>query len=84
MLVPRVLEVVKSQLCYIVGTVYLDMPLKPNVLEDIGRDVRSHLPPMATHVLRATHCYLCSMVCGHSTQYLRRRRARSFIHLTMP
>lgn len=39
-LIPRVLDVVKSQLCYIIGTVYMDMPLKPNVLEDIGRDVR--------------------------------------------
>lgn len=38
-LVPRVLEVVKSKLCYVVGTVYMDMPLKPNVLEDIARDV---------------------------------------------
>ena len=37
--VPRVLEVVKSQLCWILGTVYMDMPLKPNVLEDLGRDV---------------------------------------------
>lgn len=40
-LVPRVLEVVKSRLCYIVGTVYMDMPLKPNVMEDIARDVSS-------------------------------------------
>jgi len=38
-LIPRVLEVVKSQLCYILGTVYMDMPLKPNILEDIARDV---------------------------------------------
>jgi len=38
--VPRVLEVIKGQLCYIIGTVYMDMPLKPNVLEDIARDVR--------------------------------------------
>lgn len=37
--VPRVLEVVKSQLCWVVGTVYMDMPLKPNVMEDIARDV---------------------------------------------
>ncbi|KAJ8699719.1 DNA polymerase delta small subunit Cdc1, variant 2 [Pleurotus ostreatus] len=43
-LVDRVLEVEKGQLCYIIGTVYLDMPLKPNVLEDIARD-RSILPP---------------------------------------
>ncbi|KAJ6623400.1 DNA polymerase subunit delta-2 [Mycena sp. CBHHK59/15] len=42
-LVPKVLEVVKSQLCYIVGTVYLDMPLKPNVMEDIARD--NSIPP---------------------------------------
>lgn len=37
--VARVLDVVKSQLCWVIGTVYMDMPLKPNVLEDIGRDV---------------------------------------------
>ena len=29
----------KGKLCYIVGTVYMDMPLKPNVLEDLARDV---------------------------------------------
>jgi hypothetical protein len=38
-LIPRVLDVIKSQICYVVGTVYIDMPLKPNVLEDISRDV---------------------------------------------
>lgn len=37
--VPRVLEVEKGQLCFIIGTVYMDMPLKPNVLDDIARDV---------------------------------------------
>ncbi|KAJ7134983.1 DNA polymerase alpha/epsilon subunit B-domain-containing protein [Mycena crocata] len=42
-LVPKVLEVEKSQLCYIVGTVYMDMPLKPNVMEDIARD--NSIPP---------------------------------------
>ncbi|KAH7889789.1 DNA polymerase alpha/epsilon subunit B-domain-containing protein [Phlebopus sp. FC_14] len=41
--VPRVLDVVKSQLCWVLGTVYMDMPLKPNVLEDLGRD--HSLPP---------------------------------------
>ncbi|KAF8352349.1 DNA polymerase alpha/epsilon subunit B-domain-containing protein [Amanita rubescens] len=44
--VPRVLEVTKGQLCYIIGTVYMDMPLKPNVLEDIARDqALPALPP---------------------------------------
>lgn len=42
-LVSRVLDVHKGHLCYIVGTVYMEMPLKPNVLEDIGRDVSSYL-----------------------------------------
>lgn len=38
-LVERVLEVETGQLCYIVGTVYMDMPMKPNIIEDIARDV---------------------------------------------
>lgn len=44
-LVRRVLEVVKSQLCYVVGTVYMDMPLKPNVLEDLAQDHSIPPPP---------------------------------------
>lgn len=43
--VPRVLEVEKGQLCFILGTVYMDMSLKPNVLEDIARDVS----PLSNH-----------------------------------
>ncbi|KAI0933900.1 hypothetical protein AcW1_005592 [Taiwanofungus camphoratus] len=40
------LDVVKGQLCFIIGTVYMDMPLKPNVLDDIARDHSiSALPP---------------------------------------
>src|SRR6266702_136251 len=42
-LVPRVLDVLKGKPCFVVGTVYMDMPLKPNVLEDIGRDVSSNV-----------------------------------------
>ncbi|TFK72543.1 hypothetical protein BDN72DRAFT_315682 [Pluteus cervinus] len=44
-LVPRVLEVSKSQICYIIGTVYMNMPLKPNVIEDIARDHSIPPPP---------------------------------------
>ncbi|KAI0255404.1 DNA polymerase alpha/epsilon subunit B-domain-containing protein [Lactifluus subvellereus] len=44
-LVPRVLDVLKGQLCFVIGTVYIDMPLKPNVLEDIGRDHSIPAPP---------------------------------------
>ncbi|KAF8964036.1 DNA polymerase subunit delta-2 [Flammula alnicola] len=44
-LVPRVLEVEKGKLCYVIGTVYMDMPLKPNVMEDIARDQSIPPPP---------------------------------------
>ena len=37
--VERVLEVRQGELGWIVGTVYMDLPLKPNVLEDLARDV---------------------------------------------
>ncbi|CAL1704119.1 unnamed protein product [Somion occarium] len=43
--VPRVLDVEKGQLCFIIGTVYMDMPLKPNVLDDIARDHSIPAPP---------------------------------------
>ncbi|EKM55715.1 uncharacterized protein PHACADRAFT_173871 [Phanerochaete carnosa HHB-10118-sp] len=43
--VPRVLEVQTGQLCYVVGTVYMDMPLKPNVLDDVARDHSIPAPP---------------------------------------
>jgi len=36
--VERVLDVRQGQLCWVVGTVYLDMSLKPNILEDISRE----------------------------------------------
>ncbi|KAF8201472.1 DNA polymerase alpha/epsilon subunit B-domain-containing protein [Pholiota molesta] len=39
------LEVEKGKLCYIVGTIYMDMPLKPNVMEDIARDQSIPAPP---------------------------------------
>ena len=37
--VERVLDVRQGQLCWVVGTIYMDMPLKPNILEDISKDV---------------------------------------------
>jgi DNA polymerase delta subunit 2 len=36
--VPRVLDVRQGHLCWVVGTVYMDMPLKPNILEDISKE----------------------------------------------
>jgi DNA polymerase delta subunit 2 len=37
--VDRVLDVRQGELCWVAGTVYMEMPLKPNILEDISKDV---------------------------------------------
>lgn len=62
-LLPRILNLQRSQLCYIVGTIYLDMPLKPNVLEDMARDVGRH--EVATHV-RADGLALACPACSEA------------------
>ncbi|KOS18486.1 DNA polymerase delta small subunit [Escovopsis weberi] len=36
--VERVLDVRQGELCWITGTVYMDMTLKPNILEDVSKD----------------------------------------------
>lgn len=42
--VDRVLDVRQGQLCWVVGTVYMDMALKPDILEDVSNDVRCAPP----------------------------------------
>ena len=37
--VDRVLDIRQGELCYVTGTVYMDMRLKPNILEDVSKDV---------------------------------------------
>lgn len=37
--VERVLDVRQGELVWVVGTIYMDLPLKPNILEDLARDV---------------------------------------------
>ncbi|KAK5112927.1 hypothetical protein LTR62_003749 [Meristemomyces frigidus] len=41
----RVLDVRQGELCFVIGTVYMEMPLKPNVLEDIGKEHWIAAPP---------------------------------------
>jgi len=43
--VDRVLDVRQGELCWVIGTVYMEMPLKPNVLEDIGKEHWIAAPP---------------------------------------
>lgn len=35
----RVLDVRQGALCWVTGTVYMDLPLKPNILDDVAKDV---------------------------------------------
>ncbi len=62
---PRVLEIVKNRLCWIVGTVYLDMPLKPNVLEDIARDVSIRNYRAASYLLMLSKAFDTSTAPAH-------------------
>ncbi|MCJ1397138.1 hypothetical protein MMC11_000330 [Xylographa trunciseda] len=43
--VDRVLDVRQGELCWVMGTIYMDMPLKPNILDDISKDHWISAPP---------------------------------------
>ncbi|KAA8575198.1 hypothetical protein EYC84_004395 [Monilinia fructicola] len=43
--VERVLDVRQGELCWVAGTIYMNMPLKPNILEDISKDHWISAPP---------------------------------------
>ena len=38
----RVLDVDQGQMCWIVGTIYMEMKLKPNVIQEMAREVCSY------------------------------------------
>ena len=39
--VDRVLDVRQGELCWVAGTVYMHLPMKPNILEDLSKEVSS-------------------------------------------
>nr|POE51717.1 dna polymerase subunit delta-2 [Quercus suber] len=43
--VDRVLDVRQGELCWVTGTCFMDLPLKPNVLEDLGKEHWIAAPP---------------------------------------
>ena len=49
--VDRVLDVKQGELCWVVGTVFMAMPLKPDILEDVSKDVGRTLPQHAEQSL---------------------------------
>ncbi|KAF2474718.1 uncharacterized protein BDR25DRAFT_332082 [Lindgomyces ingoldianus] len=44
-MVDRVLDVRQGELCWVVGTVYMEMGLKPNILDDIAKEHWIAAPP---------------------------------------
>lgn len=59
--VDRVLDVRQGELCWVAGTIYMDMPLKPNILDDISKDVRDFghqnaYDPLLTELLALGFC----------------------------
>lgn len=45
----RVLDVRQGELSWVVGTIYMDMPMKPNVLDDLSKEVSSFILDMKLH-----------------------------------
>ncbi|KAL2366735.1 hypothetical protein RJZ56_000320 [Blastomyces dermatitidis] len=43
--VDRVLDVRQGELCWVAGTIYMDLPLKPNILDDISKEHWTAAPP---------------------------------------
>jgi DNA polymerase delta subunit 2 len=37
--VERVLDVRQGEVCWVVGTVFMDMPLKPSIMDDLAKEV---------------------------------------------
>lgn len=48
----RVLDVRQGKLCWVAGTIYMEMPLKPNILDDISKDVSPSSPPRGNWSMR--------------------------------
>ncbi|RHZ68679.1 hypothetical protein Glove_294g169 [Diversispora epigaea] len=49
--VDRILNVKSEEICYIIGTVYIEMQFKPNILEDVTRE-QCHIIPQS----RSKYC----------------------------
>lgn len=63
----RVLDVRQGELCWVAGTIYMDMPLKPNILDDLTKDVR-------LAIVRSR------LVCLHALEFHISSAASSFLY----
>lgn len=56
----RVLDVRQGELCWVAGTIYMEMPLKPNILEDISKDVSEDLCLVRSCLTRQKALDICT------------------------
>ena len=68
--VERVLDIRQGELCWVSGTVYMEMALKPNILEDVSKDVcGAAASPTGAYAI-ARHSWLT--VCRDGSRHLYR------------
>ncbi|KAL4401183.1 DNA polymerase delta subunit 2 [Malassezia pachydermatis] len=58
--VKRILDIPPKRTCLIIGTFYCHMPLKPDVLQDIARDVRAVETDHSSRCRRLHHAQVMS------------------------
>ncbi|KAL4890949.1 DNA polymerase alpha/epsilon subunit B-domain-containing protein [Aspergillus ambiguus] len=69
--VDRVLDVRQGELCWVAGTIYMDMPLKPNILDDLTKDNFTLAPPPRPSYLDPAHPELTQIMLEDESGRLR-------------
>lgn len=69
--VERVLDVRQGELCWVAGTVYMDMPLKPNILDDLTKEHFTAVPPRRSTYLDPSNGFLAQVMLEDESGRLR-------------
>ncbi|KAE8147692.1 DNA polymerase alpha/epsilon subunit B-domain-containing protein [Aspergillus avenaceus] len=69
--VERVLDVRQGELCWVAGTIYMDMPLKPNILDDLTKENYTLAPPPRPTYLDPAHPELTQIMLEDESGRLR-------------
>ncbi|KAL6237421.1 hypothetical protein BDW75DRAFT_204192 [Aspergillus navahoensis] len=69
--VERVLDVRQGELCWVAGTIYMEMPLKPNILDDLTKDNFTSAPPPRRTYQDPTHPELTEIMLEDESGRLR-------------
>lgn len=79
--VERVLDVRQGELCWVVGTVFVAMPLKPDILEDVSKDVSlPMLQPLRAAAAGKLTWLTAVDICSHHARKILLRHQRERNH----